>query len=49
MPAPKTFVSPASSIRPNSMLNQLNRFSASTCSPCGVVAAALPISVSSSA
>ena len=34
MPAPNTFVSPASSIRPNSMLNQLNRFSASTCSPC---------------
>ncbi len=31
------------------MLNQLNRFSASTCSPARVVAAALPMSVSNSA
>src|SRR2546430_1478908 len=41
MPAPNTFVSPCSSISPNSMLNQLNRLSASTWSPCRVVAAQL--------
>ena len=49
MPAPKMRVSPASSMRPNSMENQLRRFSASTWSPDTARAAARPMVVSSPA
>ena len=49
IPAPNTFVSPCSSIRPNSMLNQLNRFRARTWSPRVAAETALPIRTSNSA